>query len=404
MINSSTRRRFLKGTAACAASGTVLGFPLAAAASRRSGAGVYTSLGVRPVINGVGVVTVLGGSIMPAEVVQAMEEASRYFVPLPELQKKVGGRIAELLKVPAAMVTAGCASAIQVATTACVANGDPQKLARLPDTSGMKNEIIQQKSHESGYEAQMLQVGTRIVWVETSEEAQAAINERTAMMFFLNKADPLGKIRREEWIRIGKERGVPTFNDAASDLPPVDTLWSLVTQGFDLVAFSGGKALLGPQCSGLLIGRQDLIEAALPAISPHDGIGRGMKVGKEEIVGLLAAVERYLKVDHEAEAKLLEERAAYILRAIQGTPGVRAERHVPEIANHVPHVRVELDPARCRLTSKQIAQQLLEGDPPIAVSQEAENGLLISVWMMRGNEHRVVARRLEEILRGAGSA
>ena len=153
-----------------------------------------------PVINAAGVLTYLGGSLMPPEVVRAMEEASKHFVQIPELQKKVGARIAELLGVPAAMVTAGCASAITVATAACVANGNEEKLSRLPDTTGMKNEIVQQKSHRSGYEQQMLLVGTKIVWVETRQELDRAINERTAMMFFLNKADPDGKIRRDEWI------------------------------------------------------------------------------------------------------------------------------------------------------------------------------------------------------------
>src|SRR5438876_73168 len=209
---------------------------------------VYTRLGIRPLINAAGVLTYLGGSLMPPEVVRAMEEASKHFVQIPELQKKVGARIAELLGVPAAMVTAGCASAITVATAACVANGNEEKLSRLPDTTGMKNEIVQQKSHRSGYERQMLLVGTKIVWVETRQELDRAINERTAMMFFLNKADPDGKIRRDEWIRVGKDRGVPTFNDAASDTPPKEALWKYVREGFDLVAFSGGKALMGPQC------------------------------------------------------------------------------------------------------------------------------------------------------------
>lgn len=400
MDSNRARRRFLKTTAAALVSdavlarrGTALPIPASSSASR----GIYTRLGLKPVINGVGVVTVLGGSIMPPEVVQAMEEASRHFVSLPELQKKVGARIAQLLDVPAAMVTAGCASAITVATAACVALGDPEKLQRLPDTAGMRNEIVQQKSHRSGYEAQMLLVGAKIVWVETRQQLDEAINERTAMMFFLNKADPDGQIKGEEWIRAGKERGIPTFNDAASDLPPVEQLRSLVRQGFDLVAFSGGKALLGPQCSGLLLGRKDLIEAGIPAISPQGGIGRGMKVGKEEMVGLLAAVERYLKVDHEAERKLLEDRVTHIIRVLSGVPSLQAERHVPEIANHVPHVQLQWDGSRRKFTAQEVLRQLLEGDPPIAVSQRGEKDILISVWMMRGDEHRIVAQRLKEI-------
>src|SRR5207237_8280420 len=162
------------------------------------------------------------------------------------------------------------------------------------------------------------------------------MNERTGMMFFYNEMEPEGKIGRHEWIRVGKERGVPTFNDAASDTPPVERLSQYVREGFDLVAFSGGKALLGPQCSGLLMGRKDLIEAAIPAISPYASIGRGMKVGKEEMVGLLAAVERYVKVDHAAEFKELDSRVQYMIETRSKLRGLTAERHLPTIANSVP--------------------------------------------------------------------
>ena len=252
---------------------------------------LYASLGVKPVINAAGVVTVLGGSIMPPEVIKAMEEASRYFIPLPELEKKVGARIAELLKAPACMVTCGAASAIAVGTAACLSQGNPKKLRQLPGREGIKYEVIQQKTHHSGYEHQMELCGAKLVIVETRQELESAINERTGMMFFLNKADPLGQVKREEFIKIAKERGIPTMNDAASDATPKENLFRYTEQGFDLVIFSGGKALRGPQSSGLLLGRKDLIDAAYPAMSPFAGIGRGMKVGKEELCGLLAAVE-----------------------------------------------------------------------------------------------------------------
>jgi D-glucosaminate-6-phosphate ammonia-lyase len=299
-------------------------------------------------------------------------------------------------------VTAGAASAITVATAACLANADAKNLRQLPDTTGLKCEVVQQKRHRSGYEAQMLLVGAKTVWVETRQELDAAVNDRTAMMFFLNKADPEGQIQREEWIRVGKERGVPTFNDAAADVPPVGNLSTYVREGFDLVAFSGGKGLLGPQCSGLLLGRKDLIETGRLAISPHGGIGRGMKVGKEEMVGLLAAVERYVKLDHEAERKELETRASHILKSLDGVRGIEATRHVPEIANHVPHVVIEWDETSRKPTSKEVVDQLMEGDPPIAISRGGEGKLRISVWMMRGDEHKIVARRLREVFEKAG--
>src|SRR5579864_2222537 len=326
MPTNSSRRKFLRASATAAAAAG--GLARATPAPSSSDAAIYARLGIRPVINGVGVVTYLGGSLMPPEVVDAMEQAARHFVSLAELQKKVGARIAELLGAPAAMVTCGCASAITLGTAACVAMGDPDKLRRLPDTTGMKNEIVQQKSHRGGYEQQMLLIGTKTIWVETREDLDRAINERTAMMFFYNEMEPEGKIGRLEWIRVGKERGVPTFNDAASDTPPVERLSQYVREGFDLVAFSGGKALLGPQCSGLLMGRKDLIEAALPSMNPYSSIGRGMKVGKEEMVGLLAAVERYLKVDHDREMKELEARVQDIIGALAKIRGLTAERHM----------------------------------------------------------------------------
>jgi len=334
---------------------------------------------------------------MPPEVIEAMEQAAKHFVPLTELQKKVGARIAELLAAPAAMVTCGCASAITLGTAACVAMGDAEKLRRLPDTAGMKNEIIQQKSHRGGYEQQMLLVGTKIVWVETREELDRAINDRSAMMFFYNEMEPEGNIKRDEWIRVGKQRGVPTFNDAASDTPPVERLSQYIREGFDLVAFSGGKALRGPQCSGLLMGRKDLIEAARPATSPYASIGRGMKVGKEEIIGLLAAIERYLKVDHDAEFKELDSRVQYMIEKLSAIPGLTADRHLPPIANRVPHLRLTWTEGAFKFKAGEVVRQLMQGDPPIAISGRGERLLHVSVWMMRPGEHQTVARRLAEV-------
>ncbi len=372
--------------------------PLAASATAKPARpNIYSKLGIKPIINGVGTVTVLGGSIMPPEVVQAMVDASHYFVPLPELNKKAGARIAELIGVPAAMITCGAASAIMVGTAACLARGDAKIMARLPDTSESRGEVIQQKKHRSGYEQQMLAAGARIVWVETAEEAERAINDRTAMMFFLNKNEPEGLIKRDEWIAIGKKHGVPTFNDAAADIPPVSNLSAYVKQGFDLVAFSGGKGLLGPQASGLLLGREDLIEAARPCMSPFGGIGRGMKVGKEEVMGLLAAVERYMKVDHEAEMRELERRVSEMIATLSKVKGITPRRHVPVIANVVPHLEITWEEGSGKPTSAEVVKRLMDGDPPIHIQNRGAAALLVSVWMMRGNEHRIVARRLAEI-------
>jgi L-seryl-tRNA(Ser) seleniumtransferase len=295
------------------------------------------------------------------------------------------------------MITGGAASSITVATGACIARGNAEKLRQLPDTSGMKNEVIQQKTHRSGYEAQIELVGAKVVTVETLDQLQNAISNRTAMMFFLNKSDPLGQIKRADWIRIAKQREIPSFNDAASDATPKENLWKYVHEGFDLVTFSGGKALLGPQCSGLLLGRKDLIEAALPCMSPSGGIGRGMKVGKEEIVGLLAAVERYLKVDHDAEIRELDSRVAYIKGQLSSIRNLQAERHVPVIANEVPHLMLTWDENALKIKSQDVLKNLIEGQPSIAILRQGSGNLLVSVWMMRKDEHRIVARRLREI-------
>ena len=204
----------------------------------------------------------------------------------------VGKRIAKLLHCQAALVTSGCASALSLSTAACVAGKDPGTDPPLPDTTGMKNEVLVQKTHRVGYDHAIRNAGVKMIEVETREELENAINDRTAMMFFLNFADPRGKIHHEEFVAIGKKHNVPTLIDAAADVPPVENLWRYTKMGFDLVGFSGGKGLRGPQSAGLLLGRKDLIEAARLNNSPNgDTLCRTNKVNKEEIIGMLVALE-----------------------------------------------------------------------------------------------------------------
>ena len=402
MAQSSTRRNFLQNTAAAAALTTAAGTTGCADQEQSAGGApatiTYEDLGVRRVINGRGTVTVLGGSIMPPEVVAAMVDAAKSHVSLPDLQRKAGAKIAEMIGVPAAMIACGAASAITCGTAACLHRGDRKKASQLPDVTEVPNEIISQKAHRCGYEAQMWLTGARTTWVETREELENAISDKTAMMFFLNKADPDGQIKRAEWIEVAKKHGVPTLNDAAADVPPMERLKGYVDEGFDLVVFSGGKGLIGPQASGLLLGREDLIDAAWMSISPRGGIGRGMKVGKEEIMGLVAAVERYLRIDHDAERKELDRRAAHIIDTVKGISTVECDIDVPPIANRIPHVTVRWDEGTVGKSPRQVIDELLNGEPAIAISGGGDNGVRISVWQMQPGEAETVAARLYEVL------
>jgi L-seryl-tRNA(Ser) seleniumtransferase len=402
MATSTTRRNFLQNTAAAAAVTTAAGATACGdkAQSTMSTAATvtYEDIGVRRVINGRGTVTILGGSVMPPEVVAAMVDAAKSHVSLPDLQRKAGAKIAEMIGVPAAMISCGAASAITCGTAACLHRGDRKKANQLPDVTGIPNEIISQKAHRCGYEAQMWLTGARTTWVETREELEKAISDKTAMMFFLNKADPDGQIKRAEWVEVAKKHGIPTLNDAAADVPPKERLKGYVDEGFDLVVFSGGKGLTGPQASGLLLGNADLIDAAWLSISPAGGIGRGMKVGKEEIMGLVAAVERYMRIDHDAERKELDRRAAHIIDTIKGISTVQCDIDVPEIANRVPHVMVRWDEATVGKSARQVVDEMLQGEPSIAISGGRENSITISVWQMQTGEAEIVASRLREVM------
>ena len=208
---------------------------------------IYRQLGVRPLINAAGTYTTLTGSLLVPQARDAMLEASRYFVPLGELQHAAGARIAKLVGVPAAMISSGGAGSILLASAACIAGKDPQKIKRLPDTTGMKNEVVIVRQHRSGFDHACRTTGAKIVEVETAEQLRSAIGPQTAMLYWVNIEEPKGKVSAKEFLAAGKSAGIPVFNDAAAELPPADNLNALVKQGFDLVGFSGGKGLHGPQ-------------------------------------------------------------------------------------------------------------------------------------------------------------
>jgi L-seryl-tRNA(Ser) seleniumtransferase len=358
----------------------------------------FRELGVRPFINAAGTYTAMTASLMPPEVIEAITYASKHYVMLDELHDRVGARIATLLKCEAAMVTSGAASALTLATAGILTGTDPRKVVELPSLAGMKSDVIIQKAHRFGYDHAVRNCGVRLVEVETRDEMERAITPQTAMMLFYNNNNSDGRIRDEEFVAIGRKHGVPTLNDAAADVPPVENLWKYTQMGFDLVAFSGGKGLRGPQSAGLLLGRRDLVAAARLNAPPNGNtVGRGMKVNKEEMIGLLAALERYLARDHAADQREFHARAEVIRSSAAAVAGVTAEIFVPEVANHVPHVRIAWDAAAKGMTAADAVARLRAGEPSIGTRSEGD-AVVIGVWMMNPGEEQVVARRLRDVL------
>jgi len=394
-----TRRRFLEIAAGWPLVGSLVASrAMPAAAAARPGRNYFRELGVRPFINAAGTYTAMTASLMPPEVLDAISYASRHYVMLDELHDKVGARIATLLHADGAMVTSGAAAALTLGTAAVLTGADRQKIVDLPNLTGMKNEVIIQKAHRFGYEHAVRNCGVTLVEVETPDDLDRAINEKTAMMLFYNNNNQEGRIPDAAFVQLGKKHGIPTLNDAAADVPPVENLWKYTRMGFDLVAFSGGKGLRGPQSAGLLLGRKDLIAAARLNAPPNGNtIGRGLKVNKEEMVGLLAALERYLALDHAGERREFDKRAETIRRTAAALPGVTAEIFVPEIANHVPHVRISWDAAARGMTAAQAVTALREGEPSIGTRAEG-TALVVGVWMMGPGDDKVVARRVREVL------
>lgn len=391
------RRGFVMGLLAAGGLGALRPSRLYASYLASQYGEIYRRLGVEPLINAAGTLTTLTNSVFVPEAREAMAEASRYFVPLIELQRAVGARIAELLGAEAAMVTSGSAGAILLATAACVTRGDEEKIARLPDTGGMKNEVIIQKGHRIPFDHAARAVGVRLVEVESPADLEGALGPRTAMLFFVNIKESSGRIARDEFIQAGKRAGVPVFNDAAAELPPVGNLTRFVQEGFDLVCFSGGKALRGPAASGILMGRRDLIEAALLNNNPHgDTIGRAAKVGKEQIMALLAALEAYLRRDHEEDQRRWRRFLTRIADDVRDVPTTRAEIFVPP-ERGFPYLRVTWDVPRLGLGYEACRDELFGGEPRIAVNAGPEGVEIASINLHPGEE-RILGLQLREVL------
>ncbi len=398
------RRRFLRTLSGLPLTGLIGGRTAAAQTTpaRKLGGDYFKELGVRPFINAAGTYTSMTASLMPPEVMDAIKYASKHYVMLDELHDRVGERIASLLRCEAAMVTAGAASALTLGTAAVLTGSDRKKIVDLPNLSGMKSEVIVQKSHRFGYDHAVRNCGVRLVEVETPGELEQAVNPNTAMMLFYNNNNAVGQIRDQEFVALGKKHGIPTFNDCAADVPPVDNLWKYTKMGFDLVTFSGGKGIRGPQSAGLLLASKPVIAAARLNAPPNsESIGRGMKVNKEEMLGMLVALQLFVEKDHAEEAREFDKRAEVVQKSAVSVPGVQAEIFVPEVANHVPHVRIWWDAAAKGITADDVVKALRDGEPSISIRSE-EQRLVVGVWMMRRGEEKVVAKRLREALEKRG--
>jgi L-seryl-tRNA(Ser) seleniumtransferase len=364
----------------------------------------YEELGVNTVINCQGTMTMLGGSLPHPELEAVMATAGKHFVSIPELEVAAGNRIAQMLKLPegyTALVTSGAAAAMESGLAGILTGDNEAFIRQLPDLTGMKSEVIIQKTHRNPFDHQLRATGVKLVVIETRDELRNAVNERTAMMHFSNFANSAGQIKVDEWVKLAKEYKIPCMNDAAADTPPISHLWDYANMGYDLITFSGGKAIRGPQCAGLLIGRKELVANALLNNSPHeDTLGRSQKVGKEEIVGMVKALELHLKEDYDALNKEWQERLERISKQITKIPGVSTEFFIPEVANHVPHMRIKLDPARIKLTPQEVSHTLRKSKPAIVIAAGDESpGLAMNSFMLKPGEDRIVVEQLVKLLK-----
>jgi L-seryl-tRNA(Ser) seleniumtransferase len=399
------RRDLLKGLSVLPLAGGILSVESAAGAELKAVAttavkrDLFKELGIRTFINARATLTMMTGSLMQDEVIDAIKNSSRRYCMLDELQDKVGAKIAELCHAEAATVTSGAFSALMLGTAGVLSGMDAKKAAMIPhlEGSGMKTEVILQKGHNIGYYQAMKNCGVTMVWVETRQELDRAINSKTAMMAFMNCNTNAGQIKHKEWLEVAKKNNIPTLIDIAADVPPIENFWKFNDMGFDLVCLSGGKAIRGPQSSGVLMGRKDLIAAARISASPRGStIGRGHKVNKEEILGLYVAIEKFIRTGDE-EWKFWLKQIAHIESAVKNIKSVKTRVFVPELANSTPNLEISWDPAILPVTGKEIQERLSKGEPGIELNAGKNNISLVTFIMVPGEE-KIVATRIREEL------
>lgn len=410
-----TRRRFLgwsQGLLAAVSAAPFLGARAEAKPKAATdGEDYYDKLGVDKIINAAGTYTYLTAAVMPPEVQLAVAKAALHPVVLKDLQQASGEYLAKKLRCEGALVSSGASAALTLATAACIADANDAKPEQIPqEVGGMKNEVIVQKAHRYEYDHAMLLCGVRIVEVVTVDDYRNAFTPKTVMTNFFNAAEA-GEIDRKTWLDVAHEHGVPCHLDAAADMPPVENLWKYTQMGFDLVCFSGGKGIRGPQNAGLLLGKKKLIDLAAANDNPNsDAVGRGMKVAKEQIVGMVAAVDWLLSRDEAADQAEYRRRADLIAAAAKDVPTMKSEIFVPEIANHVPHLILAYDPAVVGITPLEVQKKLQQSKPRIELNPATgsagrlgthsnENTIVVGTWMMQPGEAEIVARKLHEVLK-----
>jgi seryl-tRNA(Sec) selenium transferase len=392
----------------------LLGAPSAKGATigpLKPGPEIYQSIGVEPVINCRGTFTIIGASVETPETRAAMEYAARYFVQYDELAEGVGRRLAELTGAEWGMVSAGCAAGLKHVTAACVAGGNPEKLIRIPDLTGFdKTEVVIPRSSRSVYDHAVRNIGVKIIVVDTAEELADALSPRTAMVYLTAGGPSVsGPLSLENVARLAKPRDIPVLVDAAAENLTIPNVH--LERGAAVVAYSGGKAIRGPQCSGLLLGRKDILMSAWQASSPHHGPGRDNKVGREEMLGLLAAVEAWVTRDHDAEWKKWLSYLDTISRRVSAIDGIETSVREPMgLSNHSPALVISWDPAKLHVIGEEVAEELARTKPRIALAggegggrnrREPDNGktsISITAWMMQPGDDKIVADRIHEVL------
>jgi uncharacterized pyridoxal phosphate-dependent enzyme len=369
---------------------------------------IYQSIGVEPIINCRGTFTIIGGSVERPEVRAAMDSASRYFVQMDELADGVGQRLAELTGAEWGMVSAGCAAGLKHVTAACVTGGNPEKLTRIPDLTGFdKTEVIIPQSSRNVYDAAVRNIGVTVITVNTPAELERAINPRTAMIYMMSDSEPTGPLSLEAVAKIAQPKNIPILVDAAAEVLTIPSVH--LQKGATVVAYSGGKAICGPQCAGLLLGRKDLLMSAWQASAPHHGPGRDNKVGREETLGMVAAVESWVKRDHEAEWKTWLSWLDNIARRVSAIESVTTSVREPTgLSNKSPALTITWNAARLHITGDEVAEQLARTTPRIALgagggsrasgADPGTTSISVTAWMMQPGDDKIVAERIFSVL------